>query len=129
SCRRERSVPPSQPTPTSISARRRQAGAPADGHAAAVALALSFTSRSGLSHSAVRESAIFLRDRRFGFISASTFGDSTVSAAFAALSRLLYASSTEAAIRPRDDTSKPLAAAHSRIVAVASRAADLRPAT
>jgi hypothetical protein len=49
-------------------------------------------------------------------------------AALDALSRFSYASRTEAAIRPRADTSKPLAPAHARMAAVSSRVAEERAA-
>ena len=68
----------------------------------------------------------FLRVRRFGFASSatSTAGSAAASvtgAAAGAVARFSYASSTVDEIRPRVDTSRPLALAHSRIAAVSPR--------
>jgi hypothetical protein len=69
----------------------------------------------------------FLRERRVGFASASTVGASTLSAAADVLFLFSQASWTFAAMRPRVDTAKPLAAAHSRIAVVSWRSAgDVR---
>jgi HCOMODA/2-hydroxy-3-carboxy-muconic semialdehyde decarboxylase len=66
----------------------------------------------------------FFRVRRFGLASASAAGSTTGSAAGAAAAvfpRFSYASRTVEEIRPRVDTSSPLAVAHSRMAAVSSR--------
>jgi hypothetical protein len=68
----------------------------------------------------------FLRERRVGFASASTVGASTLSAAADVLFLFSQASWTFAAMRPRVDTAKPLAAAHSRIAVVSWRSAGGR---
>jgi hypothetical protein len=73
--------------------------------------------------SAQPSAAAFLRVRRFGLSSAAATGSRTGSAVGVAivLPRFSYASRTLDAIRPRADTSKPLAVAHSRIAVVSVR--------
>ena len=70
----------------------------------------------------------FLRVRRFGFgcasaatVSAGCAAASVIGAVAGAVARFSYASSTADEIRPRVDTSRPLALAHSRIAAVSPR--------
>src|SRR5690242_18749312 len=72
--------------------------------------------RSGPLRMSDQSSAVgFFRVRRFGLASASTAGSAGKAAATAVLPRFSYASRTVDEIRPRADTSRPFAAAHSRI--------------